>query len=116
MVTQENIFALKIFKANAMALVQHVFNTAQLKINIQRAIYKRSYSIIGICMDMNVVKRLRSFWTNSRHIINISYRPKNDEFKKTAKVIIIGILIVGVLGLILGIIISLAIAGNLSLI
>ncbi|MCL4387864.1 protein translocase SEC61 complex subunit gamma [Candidatus Marsarchaeota archaeon] len=67
-------------------------------------------------MDMNVVRRLRSFWVNSRHIINISYRPKNDEFKKTAKVIIIGILIVGVLGLVLGVIISLAIAGNLSLI
>jgi protein translocase SEC61 complex gamma subunit len=67
-------------------------------------------------MDMNLSKRLRSFWTNSKHVINISYRPKNDEFKKTAKVIIIGILIVGILGLVLGIIISLIIVGNLSLI
>ncbi len=67
-------------------------------------------------MNMNLGKRLRSFWINSRHVINISYRPKTDEFKKTAKVIIIGILIVGVLGLILGIVISLVIVGNLSLI
>ncbi|MCL5680055.1 MAG: protein translocase SEC61 complex subunit gamma [Candidatus Marsarchaeota archaeon] len=67
-------------------------------------------------MNMNLGKRLHSFWTNSKHIINISYRPKNAEFKKTAKVIIIGILIVGILGLVLGIIISLIIVGNLSLI
>ncbi len=67
-------------------------------------------------MNIDISKRLHSFWTNSKHILSISYRPNPDEFKKTAKVIIIGILIVGVLGLVLGVIISLIIAGNLSLI
>ncbi len=67
-------------------------------------------------MEIKIRRRLSSFWENSKHIINISYKPKTDEFKKTAKVIIIGILIVGILGLVLGIIISLIIAGNLSLI
>ncbi|MCL5405085.1 MAG: protein translocase SEC61 complex subunit gamma [Candidatus Marsarchaeota archaeon] len=65
---------------------------------------------------MNLKSRLKSFWQNARHIMSISYKPKTDEFKKTAKVIIIGILIVGILGLVLGIIISLVIVGNLSLI
>lgn len=67
-------------------------------------------------MNFNIAKRLKNFLSSSRRIINISYRPKNSEFKKTAKVIIIGILIVGILGLVLGIIISLVIVGNLSLI
>jgi hypothetical protein len=45
MVSQGKGLTLKIFKAIAMAVVRHVFNTAQLKINIQRAIYKRNQAL-----------------------------------------------------------------------
>ncbi len=65
---------------------------------------------------MNVVASLRSFVQNSRHIISISYKPSQIEFNRSAKIIILGIVIVGMLGLILAIIVSLAVSGSLSLI
>jgi protein translocase SEC61 complex gamma subunit len=57
-------------------------------------------------MDLNVVPKLRTFFTNSKHILNISYKPSNDEFNKSARIIILGILIIGGLGFIISIIIG----------
>ncbi len=65
---------------------------------------------------MNVVASLRVFVRNSRHILSISYKPNQLEFNKSAKIIILGILLVGTLGLVLAIIVSLAVTGTLSLI
>ena len=65
---------------------------------------------------MSISKRLKYFIENSKHIINISYKPASTEFTRSAKVIIIGIIIIGVIGLILGIVTSLIISGSLSLI
>ncbi len=59
---------------------------------------------------------LRSFIQNSRHIINISYKPSQIEFNKSAKIIILGILLIGVLGLVFAIVVSLIVTGTLSLI
>ncbi len=67
-------------------------------------------------MNMNVIASLKAFWQNSRHIINISYKPSQLEFNKSAKIIILGILLVGILGLVLAIVVSLAVSGTLSLI
>jgi protein translocase SEC61 complex gamma subunit len=64
---------------------------------------------------MNLVKSLKNFLQNSRHIVNISYKPSQAEFKKSAKLIIIGILLIGVLGFVIAVIISLIVTGNLSL-
>jgi len=64
---------------------------------------------------MNFISPLKNFIQNSRRIINISYKPSQSEFKRSAKLIIIGILLIGVLGFIIAVLISLIITGNLSL-
>lgn len=57
-------------------------------------------------MNLNVVGRLKAFIDNSRHVLNISYRPTNEEFKKSAKMIIITILIIGFAGFLIGIVVT----------
>lgn len=63
-------------------------------------------------MNLNVVGRLRTFIDNSRHVLNISYRPTTDEFRKSAKMIIISILIIGFAGFIIGIVVSFVSTGT----
>ncbi len=64
---------------------------------------------------MSVLNKLRAFVQNSRHIISISYKPTRSEFSKSAKIIILGILIVGVMGFVIALVISLVVTGGLSL-
>ncbi len=59
---------------------------------------------------------MKTLVENSKRVMNVSYRPTEQEFKKSAKVIILGILIIGILGLIIAIIISLIVTGSLALI
>ena len=65
---------------------------------------------------MNLVSNLKSFITNARHILYVSYKPSPDRFKRTAKIIILGIALIGMIGFIIAIIISLAVYGNLAFI
>lgn len=67
-------------------------------------------------MNLNIFGSFKKFWTNSKHVMSISYKPTRDEFSKAAKLIIFGILLMGVIGFILAIVISLIITGSLSLI
>ncbi len=63
---------------------------------------------------MSIIANLQSFVNNSRHILYVSYKPSNDRFRRTAKIIIFGILIIGLTGFVIAIIISLLVYGNLS--
>jgi protein translocase SEC61 complex gamma subunit len=65
---------------------------------------------------MDMIKTLRTFIDNSKHVLAISYKPTRDEFDKSAKLIIIGILLIGTVGFIIAILVSLIITGSLSLI
>ena len=56
---------------------------------------------------LDIKGKFRNFIVNSKHVLNISYRPTHEEFDRSAKVIVIGILIIGFLGFIIGLIISL---------
>lgn len=67
-------------------------------------------------MNLKLRERLRSFIVNSKHVMNVSYKPTNDEFKRTAKIMLIGILIIGVSGFVIGVIVSLLISGTVSFI
>jgi protein translocase SEC61 complex gamma subunit len=60
----------------------------------------------GIFMNINIMPKLRTFFTNSKHILNISYKPSNEEFNRSARIILLGILIIGALGFIISIIIG----------
>lgn len=62
-------------------------------------------------MNLNIVAMLKSFFSSSKRIINISYKPSRQEFDKTIKIIIIGILIIGLIGFVMSVIIGL-IAGT----
>ena len=65
---------------------------------------------------MKFIDNMKTLVENSKRVMNVSYRPTEQEFKKSAKVIILGILIIGILGLIIAIIISLIVTGSLALI
>lgn len=65
---------------------------------------------------MNLIDKLKKFIDNAKHVTSISYKPTREEFNKSAKLIIVGILLIGTIGFIMAIIISLIITGSLSLI
>lgn len=57
-------------------------------------------------MQFNYRQKLKIFLENAKHVMHISYKPNMPEFSRTAKVIILGILIIGFLGFIISLIIS----------
>jgi protein transport protein SEC61 subunit gamma-like protein len=61
---------------------------------------------------MDVIKNIKDFIENSKRVMNISYKPTMDEFKKSAKVVLFGILLIGVSGFIIGFIIYYIITGT----
>jgi protein translocase SEC61 complex gamma subunit len=65
---------------------------------------------------LSIITKLSKFIDDSKRVLSISYKPNSEEFNKSAKIILIGILLVGVIGFIIAIIISLIISGSLSLI
>ncbi len=65
---------------------------------------------------MNPIFSFRKFMENSKHVMSVSYKPTNKEFSKSAKVIILGIVLIGALGFIIAIMVSLLVSGSLSLI
>ncbi len=65
---------------------------------------------------MNVFDKIKKFFIDSQHVLSISYKPTRAEYNKAARLIIFGILVIGVIGFIMAIIVSLIITGSLSLI
>jgi protein translocase SEC61 complex gamma subunit len=65
---------------------------------------------------MDIIKTLSTFIDNAKHVLAISYKPTRAEFDKSAKLIIIGILLIGTVGFVIAILVSLIITGSLSLI
>lgn len=65
---------------------------------------------------MNIQASIKKFITNARHVMSISYKPTREEYEKAAKLIILGILLLGTIGFIVAILVSLVITGSLSLI
>jgi protein translocase SEC61 complex gamma subunit len=46
-------------------------------------------------------------------VLSVSYKPTDAEFRKSAKLIIFGILLMGALGFVISVIVSLIITGTL---
>ena len=57
--------------------------------------------------------KLKKFIDNSKHVLSVSYKPTDAEFRKSAKLIIFGILLMGALGYVISILVSLIITGTL---
>jgi len=60
-------------------------------------------------MKFDPIGSIKTFWENSRHILSISYKPGMQHFQKTLKIVAVGTLLVGLLGYIISLIISLII-------
>ncbi len=58
-------------------------------------------------MDLNLVKRLRNFYADSKRVLGISYKPDQQTFMRTVKIVLIGTLILGILGFIIAEIVGL---------
>jgi protein transport protein SEC61 subunit gamma-like protein len=59
------------------------------------------------------MEKLKKFIENSKHVLSVSYKPTDAEFRKSAKLIIFGIVLMGALGFVISIIVSLIISGTL---
>jgi len=57
-------------------------------------------------MKWNIVASTKQFINESRRILSISYRPTHDEFMRTMKIVLLGVLILGVAGFIIALIIG----------
>ncbi len=58
-------------------------------------------------MDLNIAKRLGDFYSDSRRVLEVSYKPDMTSFKRIVKIVVIGTLILGILGFIIETIIAL---------
>jgi protein transport protein SEC61 subunit gamma and related proteins len=65
----------------------------------------------GVCID--IVGSVKKFIDNSKHVLSVSSRPSDAEFRKSAKLIIFGILLMGALGFVISVLVSLIINGTL---
>ena len=57
-------------------------------------------------MNLNPLPKLKSFYNDSKHVASVSYRPDLESFKRTLKIVLIGIIILGILGFVISFIIN----------
>ncbi len=55
---------------------------------------------------MNVVGKLKDFYSDAKHVMSVSYKPDMDTFKRTLKVVLVGIILLGILGFVIYLIIN----------
>ncbi len=41
---------------------------------------------------------VKGFYADAKHIASVSYKPDADTFKRTLKIVLVGILILGIMG------------------
>jgi protein translocase SEC61 complex gamma subunit len=57
-------------------------------------------------MNFHPIKSLKEFYADSKHVLSVSYRPDRETFMRTMKIVVVGILILGVMGFIISYIIA----------
>jgi protein translocase SEC61 complex gamma subunit len=57
-------------------------------------------------MKLDPVGSVRTFISDSKHVMSVSYKPDMSTFKRTLKVVLVGILLLGILGFIIYLIIN----------
>jgi protein translocase SEC61 complex gamma subunit len=58
-------------------------------------------------MKIDAHKKVKDFYHNSKRVLQISSKPHPEGFKRTLKIVLLGILALGVLGYVISYIISL---------
>ncbi len=49
-------------------------------------------------IKLDPIKIVKGFYSDAKHVASVSYKPDMDTFKRTLKVVLIGIIILGILG------------------
>jgi protein translocase SEC61 complex gamma subunit len=57
-------------------------------------------------MALDLIKSLKNFWSNSAHILSVSYKPDTPTFVRTIKIVLLGTLVLGILGFIISLVIT----------
>ena len=57
-------------------------------------------------LNFNIFSRLKIFYSNSKHVMSVSYKPDVDTFRKTIKVVLLGTLLLGAIAFIISLIIG----------
>jgi protein translocase SEC61 complex gamma subunit len=57
-------------------------------------------------LKFDPIAAVRNFYEDAKHVASVSYKPDTDTFKRTLKVVLVGILILGVLGFAISFIIN----------
>ncbi len=52
-------------------------------------------------MDLNMAKKLRLFYSDSKHVLSVSYKPDVSTFSRTLKVVLLGTIVLGLLAFII---------------
>jgi protein translocase SEC61 complex gamma subunit len=58
-------------------------------------------------LQFNPVQKIMQFYDDSKRLLSVSYKPSNDEFKRTLKIVLFCTIILGVIGYIISIIVGL---------
>ncbi|MGC8567678.1 MAG: SecE/sec61-gamma family protein translocase subunit [Candidatus Micrarchaeia archaeon] len=66
--------------------------------------------------NFSITAKFKRWFDDYKRVMSVSYKPSVEELEKSAKIIILAVLIVGTMGLLIAIIISLIITGSLALI
>ena len=64
-------------------------------------------------MNFNIFGSLKNFISNSKHVMSVGYKPSQDAFVRTIKVVLLGTLLLGVVGFIVSLVISFITTGGL---
>lgn len=59
-----------------------------------------------MAFDIHPIKSVREFISDAKHVASVSYKPDTATFKRTLKVVLIGIIILGILGFAISFIIN----------
>ncbi len=58
-------------------------------------------------MAFDPITSIRRFYSDARHILSVSNKPSNDEFKRTLKVVLFGTIALGIFGFVISLIVGL---------
>jgi protein translocase SEC61 complex gamma subunit len=53
------------------------------------------------------IQKIVQFYEDSKRLLSVSYKPSNDEFKRTLKIVLFCTIILGIMGYIISIIVGL---------
>lgn len=63
-------------------------------------------------MNLNVPKMLKDFLSDSKRVLDISYKPDMETFKRTLKIVLVGTIILGAIGFLISEIIKFLTTGG----